>query len=139
MPLCEVIMAQDVTPPLSIGLFGEWGSGKSSFTRLMRQEVDRISRESAAAKSDRSVAFCTDVRQIVFNAWHYADANLWASLVIHIFEELGSPAGRDADEKRRDELDKQRKSLVVKLETQKRLLTEAEARKKAAEKTLGSF
>src|SRR5207249_4339798 len=31
------------------------------------------------------------VRNIEFNAWHYADANLWASLVTHIFDELAKP------------------------------------------------
>jgi hypothetical protein len=32
--------------------------------------------------------FCRQIVQIEFNAWHYLDSNLWASLVTHIFDEL---------------------------------------------------
>lgn len=133
VPLCELIMAQDVTPPLSIGLFGEWGSGKSTFMRLMQAEIDRISdRARVAARDGRTVAFCTEVRQVSFNAWHYADANLWASLVIHLFEALGSPAGSQSDEERQRAAENERKRLAVKLKTQIQLLEEAQARKRAA-------
>jgi hypothetical protein len=31
------------------------------------------------------------VRNVTFNAWHYADTNLWASLVTHIFDQLARP------------------------------------------------
>jgi len=92
--LCAVISSREVTPPLSIGLFGDWGAGKSTFMGLMRERIDELAERSRAAKG-RS-AFTGDVQQITFNAWHYADDNLWASLVTHIFEELGVPTRYEA-------------------------------------------
>lgn len=83
--LASVILSRGVTPPLAIGLFGEWGSGKSFFMDSIEAACTRI---SAQAKTRRSDQFCTDIVQINFNAWHYADANLWASLVSHILDEL---------------------------------------------------
>lgn len=83
--LASVILARDVTPPLAIGLFGEWGSGKSFFMRSIEAASDRIAKEAKAQKRSQ---FCTDIVQITFNAWHYADANLWASLVSHLLDGL---------------------------------------------------
>ena len=44
--------------------------------------------ELSNLRTPDSTAYCRDVVQIHFNAWHYMDANLWASLVTHIFNEL---------------------------------------------------
>ena len=38
------------------------------------------------------------MRQIRFNAWHYSDSNLWASLAVEIFERLADPEPVDAEE-----------------------------------------
>lgn len=86
--LTAVMLAREVKPPLAIGLFGDWGSGKSFFMQAMRQASKRL-------MTSGSPRFCTDVAAIEFNAWHYADTNLWASLVSHILEKLAhhvSPA-----------------------------------------------
>ena len=71
----SLITDEKLVPPLAIGLFGSWGSGKSFFMKLIYRAV-------AAKAPDRSFA------QIRFNAWHYSDANLWASLADEIFEQL---------------------------------------------------
>ncbi|WP_122739427.1 P-loop NTPase fold protein [Pseudomonas viridiflava] len=83
--LAAIIMARDVTPPLAIGLFGEWGSGKSFFMSQMRKTVNML-----AQRPPQQIAspYCSEVVQITFNAWHYAETNLWASLVSAIFEKL---------------------------------------------------
>ena len=72
-------------PPLAVGVFGDWGSGKSFFMRLVH---DRIKVLSDAAKDQKDANYLGDVVQIRFNAWHYVESNLWASLVDHIFAEL---------------------------------------------------
>ncbi len=86
----RLAVAKDFTPPLAIGLFGNWGSGKSFFMRLIYQHIERLSqgKPTAQAPESGSEAFHTDVVQIRFNAWHYAETNLWASLVSHLFIEL---------------------------------------------------
>lgn len=72
--------------PLSIGVFGEWGSGKTFFMDSMAEHVAWLSSEARRA-GDGSL-FLPDIVQIKFNAWHYIETNLWASLVDYIFSEL---------------------------------------------------
>ncbi|MEM5366452.1 P-loop NTPase fold protein [Paraburkholderia azotifigens] len=85
--LASVMLARDVVPPLAIGLFGEWGAGKSFFMRSIASTVERISQR---AKVQDTGQFCSDVVQIHFNAWHYVDTSLLASLVSHILDGLSS-------------------------------------------------
>ena len=63
-------------PPLAIGLVGDWGSGKSFIMETMKKEVNSIM---------GTHGLCNNVAQVSFNAWHMSDANLWASIVDHIF------------------------------------------------------
>jgi hypothetical protein len=100
--LTAIMMAKDVTPPLAIGLFGEWGAGKSLFMSIMKTTVKDLITSTAQAGGG---PFCANAVQIHFNAWHYADANLWASLVSSIFEDLdGHLRKKDAKVEERDAL-----------------------------------
>jgi hypothetical protein len=80
----SVIAAKNLDPPLSIGLFGEWGSGKSFFMSKLRAKIEQL----ACAARTTDAVFCSQVVQISFNAWHYVDENLWASLVTEVFDKL---------------------------------------------------
>jgi hypothetical protein len=97
--LASVVSARDVDPPLAIGLFGDWGVGKSFFMKEMKKWVTRYAanadkvetefRENGDARSSlREPAYWSDVAQIDFNAWHFMDSNLWASLTAQIFDGL---------------------------------------------------
>jgi hypothetical protein len=88
--LSYVLVSRDLTPPFSVGLFGDWGTGKTFFMDMMRRKISKLSADSAAAGRGHTL-LCSSVRQVVFNAWHYIDANLWASLVTHILTELAKP------------------------------------------------
>jgi hypothetical protein len=88
--VCEVILDGEVKPPLAVGLFGEWGAGKSFFMEKMRERVAERTGASWERRSDGNVKQL-NVVQIRFNAWHYADTSLWASLAIEIFERLADP------------------------------------------------
>ena len=78
--LANVICDPDTPTPLSVGLFGEWGSGKLVMG-FLRGQIDEIT----CFEDER---YLHDIRQISFNAWHYADSNLWASLGDEIFRQL---------------------------------------------------
>jgi hypothetical protein len=77
-----LISAGDQRPPLSIAVFGSWGSGKSFFMAMIRAAVRDFEGSGAADHAaQRASPFLRRVVQIEFNAWHYAEGNLWASLV----------------------------------------------------------
>jgi uncharacterized membrane protein (DUF485 family) len=79
--IASVMSLKEINPPLAIGLFGNWGSGKSF---LMEKIKDKIERYTSANDS----RYVKHVVPVMFNSWHYCDANLWASLITEIFESL---------------------------------------------------
>jgi hypothetical protein len=103
----SLVAACNVEPPLSIGLFGDWGSGKSHFMRQMRKRVELLSKGARdSGKAQNELGYYKNIAQIEFNAWHYIEGNLWASLVNHIFANLrlSEDEPRDFAQQRRDEL-----------------------------------
>lgn len=87
--LCHVLIAEKSRPPISVGLFGDWGTGKSFFMESMYDYIQTLAEVSGKAVAEgRESAFCRHVVQIRFNAWHYMDSNLWASLAARIFDGL---------------------------------------------------
>lgn len=126
-----LFVSQDLVPPLSVGLFGDWGSGKSFFMRQLRQRVDRLAAAARARReAGRPTVLLGDVVQVEFNAWHYAEVNLWASLVTHIFDTLNrrfSP---------REELRGRWQALIRRLDEANRLQAGAEGMLRQAEEEL---
>ncbi len=115
--LAWLMTAPDLTPPLAIGLFGEWGSGKSFFMGKLQHRVKALWASRHVGEAD-----APKVCQITFNAWHYADVELWAPLASTIFEELAATLGvsKDPDPVVR------REALVQRLNYTQRQLDEAE-------------
>ncbi len=74
------IAAERVNPPFSIGIFGDWGSGKSFFMRLMSEHTQKMSEFGDAGKDGKRL-FCRHIVSIPFNAWQYAETELLASFV----------------------------------------------------------
>jgi hypothetical protein len=119
--LASLVAAYKVEPPLSIGLFGDWGSGKSHFMRQMRKRVEFLSEKAReSGKPQNELGYYKNIVQIEFNAWHYIEGNLWASLVDHIFANLrlSEAEPRKYAEQRRDEL---MQKLGVKEEIQEKI------------------
>lgn len=116
-----IMMARDVHPPLAIGLFGDWGSGKSFFMGEMQRQAGQL---SDLALADPASPFCTQVAHIEFNAWHYADSNLWASLVSCILEKLhGKVSGLKTPAEEREELERE---MVLAVQAQQKAVLVAE-------------
>lgn len=84
-----LIASRDLRPPLAIGLFGDWGSGKSFLMRAVDQRLRTIKRLVADA-DQHSVRVWKNIVTIEFNAWEYVQGNLWAGLLERIFGQLGS-------------------------------------------------
>lgn len=124
--LATVIADRNTPLPLSVGIFGEWGSGKSTFMGMLRHQVAEL---AGAANS----TYCDKIAQIGFNAWHYADSNLWASLADEIFRQLAGP-GPSGEERRQLLRDKLATGLDQwqELETARRRAEETTARLQAS-------
>jgi KAP family P-loop domain/WD domain, G-beta repeat len=88
--IAALLAALAVTPPLSVALLGDWGTGKSSFMQQLRDRLTDLA--SRSAMNGAPNAFAAHVRQVTFNAWHYSDDHLWVGLVEHMFRELALPA-----------------------------------------------
>lgn len=88
--LAKMIAAWKLEPPLAVGLFGEWGSGKTFFMNKLRKAVAGFSKSARERKHTRQneEAYCKYIAQVEFNAWHYSEGDLWAGMVHHIFTNL---------------------------------------------------
>ncbi len=84
--VAEIVCQREPGPPLAIGLFGNWGSGKSSFMHLLRHEIDQLAAQARAAGG--ASPFVTRADHIFFNAWQYNDAQLWPVLAEFTFAQL---------------------------------------------------
>jgi hypothetical protein len=98
-----LLASTNLIPPLAIGLFGNWGAGKSFFMKKLFERIEEIARRAEKERSgNRQTPFHGQIVQIELNAWHYEEVNLWASMVTHIFESLHQHfAPRDAEERTR--------------------------------------
>ncbi|MCK6522007.1 hypothetical protein L6R49_11250 [Myxococcota bacterium] len=125
-----VILAKSVAPPLSIGLFGDWGAGKTFFMqKLERRCADIAASARLRTEAGEPSAWHSRVAQIRFNAWHYSDADLWASLVTHIFDELARRLNPGVED-----IAAARAELIQRLEATKKLQDELAEEIKAAQK-----
>jgi hypothetical protein len=81
-----LLIAQEISPPFALGLLGDWGVGKTFFMRLMQEKIEATAGKRVLPR-DYSGSV-SRAAQIEFNAWHYVDSDLWASLATRIFDRL---------------------------------------------------
>jgi hypothetical protein len=113
--IANVAAGQNSSLPMAFGVFGDWGAGKTFFMRLIHEQIAAL-----VVPKPPDDGFEHAIVQIQFNAWHYAETNLWASLVGHIFSELDRWMTRGSGEtpKKADE-------LLSRLSTSRQLALEA--------------
>jgi predicted KAP-like P-loop ATPase len=88
--LVEVITSPNTSTPLTLGIFGTWGSGKTSLMRMI---------EKGLPKSFRTTWF---------NAWMYdKEDTLWRVLLLHVLTALKEaiPENRPGDIERLNDLE----------------------------------
>ncbi len=73
-------MIQDADTPLTVGVFGEWGSGKTSLMRMVRDKLDPPKQRDTETG---------DVVTVWFEAWKFAREDVvWRALLMHTLTEL---------------------------------------------------
>ncbi len=123
-----LLASRGLKPPLAVGLFGDWGSGKSFFMDSVRNRIEQlVSHGELQSKTQAEVPFWKRIIQIEFNAWHYVEGELWASLVDHIFNQLRLAGDReDRVEERKKYWAKQLENRLEKLESIKKTIQSKE-------------
>jgi hypothetical protein len=83
---CELITSRATEPPLTIGIFGSWGMGKSFLLEhIERRLSNRQDRDGPAAETSPPLT----VYVVRFNAWEYSAAEtVWPALVRKIVKTL---------------------------------------------------
>jgi predicted KAP-like P-loop ATPase len=95
--LSGLLLMRDLEPPMTLGILGGWGGGKSYIMHLMQAQMTAIrSRKvdvdveawNANPNHEKLSPYVGHIYQIKFDAWTFAKSDLWASLMQTIFFEL---------------------------------------------------
>ena len=81
--LSKLLCHKNTNTPLVVGVFGEWGAGKTTFMKLLEGEVQRLMNEpNIEWWNFWSPWKKRAIRQTWFNAWkHDVQSDLWLSLL----------------------------------------------------------
>ncbi len=88
--LADAIALKEMSPPIVVGIFGGWGSGKSFVMHLIEQRLQERRCEGIGEGNEarQNYPFVGHPYLVHFDAWTYAKGNLWASLMQTILVEL---------------------------------------------------
>jgi DNA-binding winged helix-turn-helix (wHTH) protein len=89
--MVNIVLKQETVPPLVIGVYGPWGSGKSTYLELVKKSL--LSQyDEMKKRSERSKA--VNLLVVDYDAWAYSDApKLWAGLITKIARKLDEDLG----------------------------------------------
>ena len=80
LALSDILLDPNTQTPLTLGLFGSWGSGKTSLMRMMRRRIEERPIEVREA---------FPMQTVWFNAWMYSrEESLWRALLLHVLRSI---------------------------------------------------
>jgi formylglycine-generating enzyme required for sulfatase activity len=85
--------------PLVVGIFGEWGAGKSKLLKLILEKAERLASQKERARSGKDGGFGEEglslTVPVFFQPWKYEhEENLLVPLLLHIVQSLQETARR---------------------------------------------
>ncbi|MBN1137800.1 MAG: SUMF1/EgtB/PvdO family nonheme iron enzyme [Anaerolineae bacterium] len=101
--LGDILLDEHTHTPLTMGIYGSWGSGKTSLMTMLRQRVSGQKADGRAADGsapeDDSQEAAPGHRTVWFNAWKYnQEEALWRALLLLLLEDLGELLKQDQPE-----------------------------------------
>ncbi|HXC70883.1 MAG TPA: P-loop NTPase fold protein [Pyrinomonadaceae bacterium] len=97
--LANYIREKENELPLTVGIFGEWGEGKTTMVRFLEHHL----RELRRRQSGKEIKFVT------FSAWPFTTSEkLWRALILKIAEVLFDHDPRAAEEKQKTRTGRQK-------------------------------
>ena len=82
----ELVCNPEMITPITVGIYGAWGKGKTFLMRKIREAVNnrvKASAQSSAAETK------VKILNVEFNAWSYSTSeHLWAGMVTHLYNEI---------------------------------------------------
>ncbi len=106
--LFSLIHDETTRTPLTIGIFGSWGSGKTSLMTMIKRRLDDLRRQEK--RQARKGEIVRAHLPVWFNAWLYSsEESLGRALILRVLAELRREVGRDREA--RSALDKMEADL----------------------------
>ena len=94
--LADLLLLRNLEPPMTIGILGSWGGGKSYIMHLMQSRMTEIRQMpippteawNENPNCEKLFPYVGHIYQIKFDAWTFAKSDLWSSFMQTIFTEL---------------------------------------------------
>lgn len=93
----ELITNDEVKPPLTVGIYGPWGSGKTFLIEQIKKQIVELLASKKRSFLELGRPKRKKILIVDFNAWSYNSSDiLWAGMVVHIFKTIEKQLGRGA-------------------------------------------
>ncbi|WP_239617692.1 KAP family P-loop NTPase fold protein [Cohnella mopanensis] len=90
--IARLIANKQTVAPLAIGIYGKWGRGKSTFVRLIQNNLDEINKK--IAKNDSTISEYNKSYIVEFNPTEYDDHKLiWYAILKEMYMKYDAEKG----------------------------------------------
>jgi tetratricopeptide (TPR) repeat protein/Cdc6-like AAA superfamily ATPase len=101
-PLSDLISKETTQTPLTVGLFGAWGSGKTTLMRMIERSLEKTQEES------NSIKFVL----VSFEAWkYYKEDALWRAMLLRVLDALRPKTEDESNKDLRSKIERLEQSL----------------------------
>jgi tetratricopeptide (TPR) repeat protein/Cdc6-like AAA superfamily ATPase len=105
-PLSDLISKETTQTPLTVGLFGAWGSGKTTLMRMIQRSLEKIQEQP----NSKFVL-------VSFEAWkYYKEDALWRAMLLRVLDALRPKTEDESNKDLRSKIERLEQSLYRNVE-----------------------